>query len=260
MVDDFQKLRILVVGDTIIDQYACLRVQGLTSKNRIISGRFLSQETYLGGALAIYRHVKEFTPHVRFTSLLGTETWVEELLAGALPKSDDATVRDESFTTVVKKRYVEPLLAGNEISKLFSVNFINDTPPSQRIQDEIHEKLRHEMKNCDAVLLADFGHGMMQEKIRELVQKEAPYLVLNCQTNSFNHGFNIITRQYHRADAFTLDNQEIMLSCGRRDFEPEKELAAIADLFESDYAWLTRGSIMTYGLGRNKTTARIPRS
>ena len=45
MVDGFQNLRVLVIGDTIIDQYACLSVQGLTSKNRIISGRFLHQDT-----------------------------------------------------------------------------------------------------------------------------------------------------------------------------------------------------------------------
>ncbi|MFM8984132.1 MAG: adenylyltransferase/cytidyltransferase family protein, partial [Spartobacteria bacterium] len=100
MVDGFEKLRILVVGDTIIDQYACLKVQGLTSKNRIISGRFLSQETYLGGALAILRHVRQFTPHVRFVSLLGNEPWVDELLAGAMTKSQDATIRDDAFTTI----------------------------------------------------------------------------------------------------------------------------------------------------------------
>ena len=258
MVDGFEKLRILVVGDTIIDQYACLKVQGLTSKNRIISGRFLSQETYLGGALAILRHVSQFTPNVRFVSLLGNELWVDELLAGALPKSQDATVRDDAFTTIVKKRYVEPLLDGNEISKLFSVNFINEEPPSEEVQECLLANLRREMKNCDAVLLADFGHGLMQEKIRNLVQEEAPFLVLNCQTNSNNHGFNIITRQYRRADAFSLDNQEIMLSCGRRDFDPEWELSAIARSFGSESAWLTRGSVMTYGVSKNSAPVRIP--
>jgi rfaE bifunctional protein nucleotidyltransferase chain/domain len=258
MVDGFEKLRVLVVGDTIIDQYACLKVQGLTSKNRIISGRFLSQETYLGGAMAIARHVMEFTPHVRFVSLLGTEPWVDELLAGALPGSADATIRDESFTTVVKKRYVEPLLEGNEISKLFSVNFLNDGPPPDPVQERVLAALRREMANCDAVLLADFGHGMMQEKIREVVQNEAPFLILNCQTNSHNHGFNIITRQYRRADAFSLDNQEMMLSCGTRHFDPDKELAAMAALFGAGSAWFTRGNVMTHGFAKNSPPVHIP--
>jgi rfaE bifunctional protein nucleotidyltransferase chain/domain len=257
-VEAFADLRILVVGDTIIDQYTYLKVQGLTSKNRIISGRFLDQQTHLGGALAVYRHVKEFTPHARFVSLLGTEPWVDELLAGGLAKEDDATIREPSFTTVVKKRYVEPLLSENEISKLFSVNFLNDEPPSEAVQERVMANLRREMKHCDAVLLADFGHGLMQEKIRTLVQDEAPFLVLNCQTNSNNHGFNIITRQYRRADAFSLDNQEMMLSCGHRHFDADRELAAIARSFGSRCAWFTRGSVMTHGYAKDSPPVHIP--
>jgi rfaE bifunctional protein nucleotidyltransferase chain/domain len=257
-VDAFEKLRILVVGDTIIDQYACLKVQGLTSKNRIISGRFLSQETYLGGALAILRHVAQFTPSVRYISLLGTEPWVDELIAGGIPPGGDATVRDASFTTVVKKRYVEPLLSGNEISKLFSINFLNDEPPSEAVQERLIANLRREMKTCDAVLLADFGHGLMQEKLRGIVQEEAPFLVLNCQTNSNNHGFNIITRQYRRADAFSLDNQEMMLACGRRQFDADSELAAMTTSFGAGCAWFTRGNVMTHGFAKNSAPVHIP--
>lgn len=258
MVDGFQNLRVLVIGDTIIDQYASLQVQGLTSKNRIISGRFLNQETYLGGALAVVRHVKEFCSRVKFVSLLGTEPWVDELLAGALRPEEDVTLREDSFTTVVKKRYVEPLAAGNELSKLFSINYLNDEPPSDAVQDRLIEILRREMKQCDVVLLADFGHGLMQKKLRELVQEAAPFLVLNCQTNSNNHGFNIITRQYQRADAFSLDNQEIMLSCGLKDFDAELELASISRRFGSSYAWLTRGSVMTLGLAQDYEPSYIP--
>jgi rfaE bifunctional protein nucleotidyltransferase chain/domain len=258
MVDGFQNLRVLVLGDTIIDQYACLKVQGLTSKNRIISGRFLHQDTYLGGALAVVRHVKEFCSNVRFFSLLGTEPWVDELVAGALRPEEDATLREESFTTVVKKRYVEPLLAGNELSKLFSINYLNDEAPPQAVQDRLFEAVRREMKQCDVVLLADFGHGLMQKKLRELVQEEAPFLVLNCQTNSNNHGFNIITRQYQRADAFSLDNQEMMLSCGTRHFDPDKELAAIAASFGAESAWFTRGNVMTHGFAKKSPPVHIP--
>jgi len=81
---------------------------------------------------------------------------------------------------------------------------------------------------------------------------------LNCQTNSNNHGFNIITRQYRRADAFSLDLQEIMLACGEREPDCEKELASIAGRFGSRYAWLTRGSVMTIGLAPGNAPAYIP--
>lgn len=258
MVEQFRDLRVLVVGDTIIDQYAYLKVQGLTSKNRMISGRFLRQDTQLGGALAVVRHVKEFCDHVRFVSLLGAEPWVEELLGGALAASENAAVRDPDFTTVVKKRYVEPVQAGNEISKLFSINYLNDQPPAEATRRRLADTLRAEMKACDVVLLADFGHGLMQPELRELVQNEAPFLMLNCQTNSNNHGFNVITRQYRRADAFSLDLQELMLACGLREPDCDRELAAIAERFGSQYAWLTRGNVMTIGQAPGIPRVHIP--
>jgi len=258
MVGSFGSLRVLVLGDTIIDQYAYLKVQGLTSKNRMISGRFLRQDTHLGGAMAVLRHVKQFSDNVRFVSLLGAEPWVDELLAGAIAAREDATVRDPDFTTVVKKRYVEPLLQGNEISKLFSINYINEAAPSSAARDKLFATVRAEMRACDVVLLADFGHGFTDSALRELIQEEAPFLVLNCQTNSNNHGFNIITRQYRRADAFSLDLQEIMLACGERAPDCEKELASITGRFGSRYAWLTRGSVMTIGLSPGSDPAYIP--
>jgi sugar/nucleoside kinase (ribokinase family) len=120
------------------------------------------------------------------------------------------------------------------------------------------ERLRQELRWCDVVLLADFGHGLMQKELRDLAQNEAPFLVLNCQTNSNNHGFNIITRKYHRADAFSLDLQELMLSCGQRNPDFSQELADMAAGFSSKYAWLTRGNVMTIGQAPGIPEVQIP--
>jgi len=257
-VERFRGLNLLIIGDTIIDQYTYLKVQGLTSKNRIISGRFLRQETQLGGALAVVRHVKQFCDNVQFLSLLGAEPWVDELLSDVLQPDEDLSIRDPGFTTVVKKRYVEPIQGGNELSKLFSVNFIDADPPAAPTQERLLERIRQNIRQADAVLLLDFGHGLMQPAIRECVQQEARFLVVNCQTNSNNHGFNIITRQYDRMDAFSLDQQEIMLSCGARHLDFEVELEKLKNRFGATYAWLTRGSIMTIGLKTGEPSVHIP--
>ena len=223
-VESFSGLKVLVVGDTIFDRYTFVKVQGLTSKNRIISGRFLREETQCGGALAAFRHVRQFVQNVRFVSLLGTEPWVDPLLRGHIPPEENKSIRDPAFTTVIKQRFVEPLMEGKELSKLFSVNYIDAAAPGPDAQARLAARLREEIAGTDVVLLLDFGHGMMQEPIRQLVQETAPLLALNCQTNSNNHGFNIISRQYQRADAFSLDEQEMMLSCGRRHLDHLAEL------------------------------------
>ena len=247
-VESLAGLRVLVIGDTIFDRYSYLKVQGLTSKNRIISGRFLSDETQCGGALAVFRHVKQFTNDVRFISLVGTEPWAEPLLQQHLAPDEDRVIRDEGFSTIIKQRFVEPLVRGKEMGKLFAVNFIAADPPNQATQARVKTRIQEEIGRADAVLVLDFGHGLMQPAIRQLVQESSRFLAVNCQTNSNNHGFNIISRQYQHADAFSLDEQELMLSAGHRHLDHQSELEKLRRQLHARYAWLTRGAIQTIGL------------
>lgn len=252
IVEGFSKLRVLVVGDIIFDRYSTLNVQGLTSKNRMLSGRFVREETQAGGALAVFRHVREFTPNVKLLSLVGTELWTEETLSQFVHPYEDEVMRIPEFTTVVKQRFVEPISEGKELSKLFSVNFIDGEHPNEDVQRYVCERLSEQIEGYDLILVMDFGHGLMQGPVRELVQKRAPFLALNCQTNSNNHGFNLINRQYHRADSFSLDQTELNLACGMRHYDAESELRALHSLLGSTYSWLTRGSVETIGLKRDE--------
>jgi rfaE bifunctional protein nucleotidyltransferase chain/domain len=247
-IDDFAKLRVLVVGDIIFDRYSYVKVQGLTSKNRIISGRYLNEETQAGGALAVFRHLQQFTPHVSLLGLVGTETGTEQTLREYLPQAHDLVLREQTFTTIIKQRLCEPPAEGKEISKLFSVNFIDGEPPARDVQERVLNALSKHLRNFDLVVVADFGHGLMAEDTRRLVEARAPFFALNCQTNSNNHGFNIINHQYRRADCFSLDEQELLLAVARRHIDHPHELENLRQRFDARYAWLTRGAIETIGL------------
>jgi cytidyltransferase-like protein len=248
-VDDFASLRIVVVGDVIFDRYTYLKVQGLTSKNRILSGRHLYEETQAGGSLAIFNHLKQFTPHVKLVAPIGTEPWVEAAIREHVTKEQDFLVRSDEFTTVVKQRFVEPIGVDKELSKLFSVNFIDGEARSPELPDKIIANVLRALPDADVVVVADFGHGTLSEAVRRRVEKEAPFLALNCQTNSNNHGFNIISRQYQRADCFSLDEQELLLSCAQRHVDFTAELAGLKRHLNASSAWLTRGAVETIGLG-----------
>jgi cytidyltransferase-like protein len=258
IVDAFQKLKVLVVGDAIFDRYSTVSVQGLTSKNRIISARFREDETQAGGALAVFRHIRQFTPHVKLLSLVGTESWVEEELGRYVHPDEDELIRASGFTTIIKQRFVEPLSEGKELSKLFAVNYIDAQPPPQQVQDAVLDRLGSLIDHFDLVLVMDFGHGLMQDAVRDLVQKRARFLGLNCQTNSNNHGFNITNRQYYRADSFSLDQMEMMLAVGRRHFEFHVELDRMRSQMGAKYAWLTRGGIETIGLKESEAPCFLP--
>ena len=257
-VESLRSLKVLIVGDTIFDRYSYVKMQGLTSKNLILSGRFLSEETQCGGALAVFRHVREFVDDVRFLSLTGAEPWVQEALAAHVPAAADRVVRDAGFTTIVKQRFVEPLSEGKEMRKHFAVNYLDARAPAAAVQEQLLARLREELCGVDVVLLADFGHGMMQPGLRACAQDSAPFLALNCQTNSNNHGFNILTRQYQRADAFSLDEQELVLACGKRQPEFKPELDALRRQLRARYAWLTRGAVETLGMREGAEPCACP--
>ena len=247
MVDAFDGLRVLIVGDIIFDRYTTVQVQGLTSKARILSARHVSDDLQAGGALAVYRHVREFTSHVKLVSLAGTEPWLDRTLAAFIPPEQAEIVRSPDFTTMVKQRFVEPRVEGKELSKLFSVNFIDARPPGDELLRAVLERVAGEIDRHDLVIVMDFGHGLLEAPVRDYVQDRARFLAVNCQTNSNNHGFNILNRRYRRADSFSLDLAEISLAVGRRDFDFRRELAALAAGLGSRYAWLTRGSVETLG-------------
>lgn len=248
IVDSFQDLKVLIIGDIIFDRYSSVKVQGLTSKNRIISTRFLSEETQAGGALAVFRHIKQFTPMTKIISLVGTEDWVDSALAKYVNKAEDGIIRDIDFTTIIKQRFVEPLSEGKELSKLFAINVIKEQYLSEKIQTLVCDIINSCIKDYDLVMVMDFGHGLMQDKVRQLVQEKAPFFALNCQTNSYNHGFNIIDKQYRRADSFSLDESELTLACGKRNINFSDELKRMQNKLSARYCWLTRGSTDTIGI------------
>ncbi len=248
IVDSFRNLKVLIIGDVIFDRYSSVKVQGLTSKNRIISTRFLAEETQAGGALAVFRHVKQFTSNVKLVSLVGTEEWVGPALAKYVSPNEDGIIRSPDFTTIIKQRFVEPPSEGKELSKLFAINIIKEQYLDEKIQTSLCGVINSCIKDYDLVMVMDFGHGLMQEKVRELVQKKSPFLALNCQTNSYNYGFNIIDKKYHRADSFSLDETELTLACGRRNINFSEELKKLQHKLFARYGWLTRGATDTIGV------------
>lgn len=258
MTDSLAGLRVLIIGDIIFDRYSTVAVQGLTSKNRILSGRFLAEEIQGGGSLAVCRHVREFTSHVKIIGLVGREPWVDEELKRFVGPDEDEIVRAAGFTTIVKQRFVEPVVEGNELLKLFAVNYIDSGPPVGDVEREILARVAACIHECDLVMVMDFGHGFMGDSIREFVRHKAPFLALNCQTNSNNHGFNIINRRYDRADSFSLDQTEIRLACGRRQIDFETELEGLRSFLGARYGWLTRGGIETIGRRPNEATCLCP--
>ena len=120
LIESFSNLKVLVIGDIIFDRYSYVRVQGLTTKNRILSGLYDAEEIQTGGAFAVFRHIKQFTDNVQLLGLIGDDKWANELLSEYISADQDEIIRSSQIQTIVKQRFIEPVTEGKELTKLFS--------------------------------------------------------------------------------------------------------------------------------------------
>ena len=186
LAERMQDLKVLVVGDVIIDEYIYCNVQGLMSKDMGYSTRYKYAEQYLGGSLAVARHLAAFCDNVTLMSVVGQEENVHSRILNELSnKMRVDMVYSEVFETIVKSRYVLLNEKREEVDKIFAVN---NLPTPMRIDDmaldKFKDKLKDKINQYDVVVLCDFGHGLVDREVMDIIQGQAKFLALNCQTNS----------------------------------------------------------------------------
>ena len=257
IVDDFAKLNVLVVGDIIIDDYVFCKVQGLTTKDAAMSTRFDFRERYAGGALAIARHLANFAGHVTLLSMMGMEQDIADDIVAVMPPVDCRIVQDEHFVTSVKRRYLKRHAIRQQYEKLFSVNHLLDIDGMRQVDyRNFYRNLEEMLPQYDLVVVCDYGHGLIDAHAMELLEQKSRFLALNCQTNSSNHGHNIITK-YHHADMFVVDEQELHLAYGQSLAENDELLAELCRDLHSTSGWVTMGAVGALGR-RGDDEAQIP--
>jgi len=110
-------------------------------------------------------------------------------------------------STTCKRRFVESVF----LRKLFEVH-----EERGKQYDQIPD-----LQSYDLVVVTDFGHGAVNQDLIGALQNKAKFLAVNAQTNSANHGFNLITK-YQRANYVVLDELEARLAAHDRDSPIEK--------------------------------------
>ena len=205
-------LKVLVVGEAILDQYCYCKPLGKTPKDTIVSTQYLREESFAGGSVATANHIAGFCGEVALLTTLGPDKKEEEFLRGKLrPNVRMESVRTPERPTVRKRRFLEP----NFMTKMFEVQYLDDRPISGGPENEVLERLKTLSEECDLVIVNDFGHGMLTPKVRDFLSGCGKFLALNTQTNSANHGYNTVTN-YKRADYVAIDGLELQLASGDR--------------------------------------------
>lgn len=250
-MEAFRDIKILVVGDVILDEYVFCNVQGLTMKDASLSTFYDYEERYTGGALAIAKHVANFSDHVTYCSMIGTEQGVRDYIYANMGSVKLEIIEDEHFTTPVKRRFLKENPHRQEFDKLFSINHLMKRGEKKRFDYRaFHEKLNELTSQFDMVIVGDFGHGLIDAKAIEILENKSNYLAVNCQSNSANMGTNLITK-YGRADSFVLDERELRLAFGQELSRREELLQKLKEQLKGQCVWVTVGAEGAIGMQKD---------
>jgi rfaE bifunctional protein nucleotidyltransferase chain/domain len=200
-----KKLKVLVIGEAIIDQYHYCEPMGKSSKEHLVVNRYLSEEMFAGGSLATANNVASICGKVDLLTVLGKKDSFQDFIQSRLvPNVNPIFFYLANMGTIIKRRFV--LKDTNQ--KLFEVCYMRDDEISKPEEAEIAEHLKKTIRNYDLIIVADFGHGLLTKRIINLICLKAKYIALNVQTNSANIGFNLVTK-YPRANCVCIDKMEL---------------------------------------------------
>ena len=157
--------RLIVLGDTIVDQYTACEALGMSAEAPVVVVRELANKNFIGGAAVVAAHIRALGAHVDLVSVVGNdstadmvETELENQTIGNL------LIRDPSRPTTFKKRYVV------ENQKLFRVSRLEQHNLDSEIEEKLITNLTKLAPNANGIVVSDFVYGVITPRVLEVVQ------------------------------------------------------------------------------------------
>ena len=196
---------ILVIGEQIIDTYIETNVQGKSGKNNILTSSFETSKSYGGGTILVSNLLSNFiegTNNICFQNKYNDKIYTKYL---------NKSVKKLNFKTNLKIIEKQRFQDNYSKSKLFQINL------NQKDFLNIHNKesfykffSKINLKKFKMIIVFDYGHGLINSKIIEKISKFSKKTYINCQSNSFNFGYNLISK-YKKAKVISMDETEFRL-------------------------------------------------
>jgi rfaE bifunctional protein nucleotidyltransferase chain/domain len=249
-----QKLRVLVLGEAIIDEYHYCQPMGKSPKEAIVSTRYIREEAFAGGVLACANHLAGFCGEVHMVTGLGERDSREEFIREHLkPNVTPVFFSRPGASTIIKRRYIwEPFLV-----KMFEVSFLDDSDVPPVIEERLLDYLEQTMDGYDLVVAVDYGHGFLSHRVVSRLCEKAPFLAVNTQANSANLGYNLITK-YPRADYVCVDEPELRMAMHDRWSPVSGLVDKVKGLLGARAVAVTRGHLGSLTCSDDAAHCEIP--
>ena len=85
---------------------------------------------------------------------------------------------------------------------------LNDDLISKNEEKKFLNLLKKNIDRFDIIIIGDYGHGIITEKIRKLILKKNHKVFLNTQINSFNRGYHTVFK-YKKVNTLVINENEL---------------------------------------------------
>lgn len=166
IVESFSKLNVLVIGDTIVDEYITCEPLGMSQEDPTIVVSPLATNKFIGGAAIVASHARTLGANVKFISVVGDDENKDYVKDGLEDLGIETTLFcDFTRPTTLKQRF----RANNKT--LLRVNHLKQHGISKDMENEILKYVKRSINDIDLILFSDFSYGLLTDKLIKNISK-----------------------------------------------------------------------------------------
>ena len=236
-LDQLNDMNVLVVGETIIDEYVFCNSVGKSGKEPVLVSQKLRSEKYAGGVLSVANHLSGFCKNVKVLTSLGDRDDQQHFILENISKNIKLDFIEKSNSpTILKTRYIDDYSK----TKIQGIYDLNDKNLTSVEENKFLGKLIPSINDYDLVIVVDYGHGLITPSIINTLEDKAVFLAVNTQLNSFNVAFHSISK-YRRADYICVHSGELRHDSRNRNDEIESLTKMLFERIDAKYVTITLG-------------------
>lgn len=220
LIEKLGTVRILVLGDVMLDRFVFGAVERMSPEAPIPVLRIEGERTMAGGAANVARNLSALGAKAKLIGLVGRDAAGKELeaLLKADPHIAAALVADGARPTTEKTRYVA------DRQQLLRTDRERADPPSAESVRELQAEVVRGLADADILILSDYAKGVLEQPLLQAAIQAAKAagkpVIADPKSSDFTRyrGVDILTPNAHelaRAHGGSLDDEAALVAAAK---------------------------------------------
>jgi rfaE bifunctional protein kinase chain/domain len=159
-LSNFKTLRIVVVGDTIVDEYVTCEPLGMSEEDPTVVVTPISTDRFIGGAAVVAAHAASLGANVTFVSVVGDDDPGRYVISELRRIGVAAQlITDDTRPTTLKQRFRA------HDKTLLRVSQLSQRSVDLGIQSQIVSQASAAAQDADVLVFSDFNYGVLPQAV-----------------------------------------------------------------------------------------------